>query len=711
MPITPSGATVWRDYVTDGVPASGAHKVYKPQVRAWSESVEDIVTAAATAALVFDTRANLYATLTAAANTLAWVLDDSTAAYNGIYRKSGASGTGSWSRVGELPYSFIVASDVGAGTANAIQATTSLPVTESALVVLNIFETNTASPVTVSFNGGAALTVKTNTGNDVAVGGLLSGMLVLGRISGATFRIVNDQVSSAIVAQAEAAASAAEDARDAALAAAAGVSLPPVTANTMLVDNAAGTARESKTFAEVRALLEISAPVEVVASKAEMLALDTSETALGYLDAFGIEGLFKWTGSDVSAGLLYPSITSTAVNSSTGNITRAAHGLFTGMAVIVTTAVNGLSTNTIYYVNRVDADTIKLCSSPANAVAGTSVTLTGTTNFSFRRHRDPLGGVYITPTSEISGASGAWVRQFDGEEVHARWFGLDWRNNSGIDDADPLQAAIYFAEFATFGAQGRICRLPSGIGFVGRRIHQPNRVSIRGANGRGTVWKPHSSFASDYLLNASNGTSSMFGSSVEDIYFDARGKNMTGVIQSQAWQETSGLKRCCIQFDGTTGFGLVYQDGHGGAAFCPVEDCEIFSESTSATAAGILVNQVSSVGGFVLSVVRCTITGSAANILPNAIRMTNDSLHAELLHCEYVTSMATIGGVGGVHAEVWTGSANAVTNMITLASAHTGKISARMMIPNGATGNIINFVNPAGTDVAASGGMLANYSN
>ncbi|PII38691.1 hypothetical protein T190_17060 [Sinorhizobium meliloti CCBAU 01290] len=29
----------------------------------------------------------------------------------------------------------------------------------------------TASPVTVSFNGGSALTIKTNSGNDVAVGG------------------------------------------------------------------------------------------------------------------------------------------------------------------------------------------------------------------------------------------------------------------------------------------------------------------------------------------------------------------------------------------------------------------------------------------------------------------------------------------------------------------------------------------------------------
>lgn len=259
MPISPSGATVWRDYVTDGVPASGAHKVYKPHVRAWSQSVEDIVTAAATAALVFDTRANLYAILTAGANTLAWVVSDSTASYNGIYRKSGASGTGSWSRVADLPYSFIVASDAGAGTANAIQATTAIPVSESALVLLNIFEANTASPATVAFNGGSALTIKTNTGNDVAAGGLVAGMLVVGRVAGATFRLINDQVSSAIVAAAEAAQAAAEAA----------------------AASATGTAP--------------------VLDRSALSALATSKGAALVRGEGGRNGAFAWVASDLSA--------------------------------------------------------------------------------------------------------------------------------------------------------------------------------------------------------------------------------------------------------------------------------------------------------------------------------------------------------------------------------------------------------------------------
>lgn len=50
------------------------------------------------------------------------------------------------------------------------------------------------SPITVSFNGGYPLTIKSNSGNDIAPGGLQCGTLLLARISGSIFQIVNDQV-------------------------------------------------------------------------------------------------------------------------------------------------------------------------------------------------------------------------------------------------------------------------------------------------------------------------------------------------------------------------------------------------------------------------------------------------------------------------------------------------------------------------------------
>ncbi|MFN3833723.1 MAG: hypothetical protein ACK4SQ_15975 [Allorhizobium sp.] len=193
----PNAETVFRDFDTDGVPSSGKRNPKKREIRQLLKGYESLLTTVGTAANVFLTRADLFATLTRSANTLAWVVSDTTAAYNGIYMKSGASGSGSWSRVADLPYSFIRASDEGAGTANAIQATTSVPVSESALIIMNVFEANTATPVTVSFNGDAALTIKSNSGEDVEVGGLTAGMLLTGYISGSTFRLANDETVAA----------------------------------------------------------------------------------------------------------------------------------------------------------------------------------------------------------------------------------------------------------------------------------------------------------------------------------------------------------------------------------------------------------------------------------------------------------------------------------------------------------------------------------
>ncbi len=215
MPLT--AAEVFRDFVTDGVPSSGEHDPSKPEIRTLLGGYEQVINSfLASGGKVYVTKVTLDADLNHEAKTMAWVVGDATAASNGVYQKQGAYGTGSWTRIADLPYSFIVANDAGAGTPNSIVATSSLPISPSALVLLNIFETNTGSPVIVSFNGAPTLRIRTNSGNDIAPGGLQAGMLVMGRMSGTTFRLVSDQVASAIIAQAEAAA--AEAANYAALA-------------------------------------------------------------------------------------------------------------------------------------------------------------------------------------------------------------------------------------------------------------------------------------------------------------------------------------------------------------------------------------------------------------------------------------------------------------------------------------------------------------
>lgn len=209
-------ANIWADG-----PSSDPYEPDKAQIRAWGTWLEGIVTAfTSNGGLVYNSKASLDSDLAHDPKSMAWVVGDPSASNNGIYLKIGVSGTGSWLRVADLPYSFIIASDIGAGTANAIQATTSIPVSGSALIWMNIAETNGPGPVTVQFNGtGPVYTIKTNSGNDPAAGGLPGGMIVLGTLSGTTFRLLNDQVSSAIVAAAEAAQAAAEAAQAAAEAA------------------------------------------------------------------------------------------------------------------------------------------------------------------------------------------------------------------------------------------------------------------------------------------------------------------------------------------------------------------------------------------------------------------------------------------------------------------------------------------------------------
>lgn len=198
-----SASEIYRDFVVNGVPSSGSHKPSKADIRNWGTWIESFASAiGAGGGSVYFLRSDLFLDLQHAANDMAWVLQDPTVSYNGIYRKNGGFGTGSWTRVGDLPYSFTKAVNNGLGTANAIQAVSDLPVSESALVVVTVGETNTASPVTISFNGAAPLTVKTASLLDVPIGGLP--LTFLGSIQGSEFRLASDVASASLQASVEA---------------------------------------------------------------------------------------------------------------------------------------------------------------------------------------------------------------------------------------------------------------------------------------------------------------------------------------------------------------------------------------------------------------------------------------------------------------------------------------------------------------------------
>lgn len=94
----------FRDYVTDGVPASGPNRPAKTEIRNLGTLIEGALSGAliGAASVVKATRALLNADLAHDVDTTALVYADTTDANNDFYVKVGASGTGSWTLTATL---------------------------------------------------------------------------------------------------------------------------------------------------------------------------------------------------------------------------------------------------------------------------------------------------------------------------------------------------------------------------------------------------------------------------------------------------------------------------------------------------------------------------------------------------------------------------------------------------------------------------------
>ena len=188
--------------------------------------------------------------------------------------------------------------------------------------------------------------------------------------------------------------------------------------------------------------------------------------------------------SDVSAELLGADITSSAVDSLTDTITSTDHGLAVADAAVVTSAVNGLATNTIYRVIRVDADNFKLASNFADALTGTAIDLTGTSTVTVKPHLDPERVTNVPRGANISGASGVFARP--------RRFGIPtWelglRPESGMGEANlkAWQAALDYAR----DHDGDTILLPSGtVEVAGMPIVRSSGTRIIGMGAAGSFF-------------------------------------------------------------------------------------------------------------------------------------------------------------------------------------------------------------------------------
>ena len=208
MGIIQTASEIWRDYETDGVPASGPHAPVKRDIKQHLTTLESLV---AQLGLGYATKAALDADLLHSANTLAMVYANSTAANNGIYVKSGVSGSGSWSRVGDLP-STMVELTVTGGTGNAIVATAPETPIQPGLKLFRLTPTaNNTGATTIAINGGSAVAIKNAAGATLASGSLIMGTVALLIWSTDHYRLVAGLAidGNAILADAQAAATSA----------------------------------------------------------------------------------------------------------------------------------------------------------------------------------------------------------------------------------------------------------------------------------------------------------------------------------------------------------------------------------------------------------------------------------------------------------------------------------------------------------------------
>lgn len=167
-----SAAEIWRDYETDGVPASEPHEPIKRDVKQWGLMLESML---AQLGLGYANKAALDADLAHAANALAMVYADPTPANNGVYVKAGVSGTGSWSRIGDLPDAVIQLTVTG-GTGNAIVATApSTPIAPGRHLYLLTPTANNTGATTIVVNGAAPVAIKNALNANLASGSLIIG--------------------------------------------------------------------------------------------------------------------------------------------------------------------------------------------------------------------------------------------------------------------------------------------------------------------------------------------------------------------------------------------------------------------------------------------------------------------------------------------------------------------------------------------------------
>jgi hypothetical protein len=274
-----------------------------------------------------------------------------------------------------------------------------------------------------------------------------------------------------------------------------------------------------------------------------------------------------------------------------------------------------------------------------------------------------------------------------GEVFNVKSFGA--KGDGVTDDRAAIQAAIDAASLLE-GKQGTTIVFPAGVFLINSQLFLKDRVRLLGVGVRSSNIKADSTFADPYMFVAANGGVSMFGSILEKLDINCNGVSGLGGIVSDAWQENSGLRDVLIR--GWTTYGVHIRAGDGGASSLLFENAEIFAAAGATS--GILVDQISLVGGFKLSLRNVVVAGATGSLLAKGIDVAGDSILADNLHFEDCVIGIELDGVGHSAIRGISGSATGpVTTVVEIASGFSGDIHIDAIHRWGATNAIVNNVN------------------
>ena len=94
-----------------------------------------------------------------------------------------------------------------------------------------------------------------------------------------------------------------------------------------------------------------------------------------------------------------------------------------------------------------------------------------------QRHYDPMEGIYVPPSADLSGASGAWIRQIAGKSYHLAYFQADPTGTNFSDEAIAGARDLFEKQII---AQNLVAAELNGEGGNYRTQYSTNFTNLRG---------------------------------------------------------------------------------------------------------------------------------------------------------------------------------------------------------------------------------------